>query len=509
MNRSTLRWVIGIMSLALVGLVAFQLFWIDTLVRANEERFRKDVIDALQQVSEKLERQEAYYALQNRMNLEKMLAQQAIQQNGYVVFEITDSAGVVRDVNFSLTITENGYQLTPAPGEEASIPESVLNNPALQEDLAAKVSNTSNTMFRVLQDMMFSNAPIQTRLRPDQIDSLITFELGEKGIGIDYNFGVIAPYQNLFLYIQDASKNQELAQSELRASLFPNDLTGDYNLLVVDFPEKSQFLLGKIWMTMASSGFLLLVIMFCFGYAVRTIVRQKKLSEMKTDFINNMTHELKTPIATVGLAVEALQDKAIRSESVMQDRYLGMIGEENKRLGQHVEKVLQMAAIEKKDVQMKLEVLNLHELIEAATRKMAIQIENRDGVLKCILNSKEQLVKADAVHLMNVVLNLLDNANKYSPEKPNIVVRTEKIGKNIVLSVQDHGQGMSKEAVRNIFQKFYRVPTGNVHNVKGFGLGLAYVKNVVEDHHGSINVQSEPGKGSKFFITLPIQYGDA
>lgn len=496
------------MSLALVGLVSFQLYWIDTLIRANEERFRKDVIGALQNVSEKLERQEAYYALQNRMNFEKMLAQQAIFQNGSVVFEITDSAGVVRDVNFSLTVTETGYQLTPAPGQTETIPESVLNSPELQADLA-KVTNSSNTMFRVLQDMMFSNAPIQTRLRPDQLDSLITYELNDKGIGIDFDFGVLAPYQNLFLYIDDATKNRELTESELRASLFPNDLTGDYNLLVVDFPEKSRFLLGKIWMTMASSGFLLLTIIFCFGYAVRTIVRQKKLSEMKTDFINNMTHELKTPIATVGLAVEALQDQAVRSETILQDRYLGMIGEENKRLGQHVEKVLQMAAIEKKDVQMKFEALNFHELIEAATRKMAIQIENREGVLKCILNATDQMVKGDAVHLMNVVVNLLDNANKYSPEKPNIIVRTEKIGKNIVLSVQDHGEGMSKEAVRNIFQKFYRVPTGNVHNVKGFGLGLAYVKNVVEDHHGSINVQSEPGKGSKFFITLPLHYGDA
>ncbi len=495
------------MSLALAGLIIFQLYWIDTVIRANEERFRKDVIGALQNVSEKLERQEAYYAIQRRMQTQNLLSQGAIQQNGSVVFEVTDSAGVVRDISFSLNVTQEGYQLVPGP-QSGPNPESIMNDPSVQEELA-KVSNASNTMLDVLQDMMYSNAPIQTRLSADQLDSLITYELGEKGIGIDYDFGVIAPYQNLFLYLEDPTKNTKLANSELRASLFPNDLTGEYKLLVVDFPEKSQFLLGKIWMTMASSGILICAIMFCFGYAVRTIVKQKKLSEMKTDFINNMTHELKTPIATVGLAVEALQDKSLRNEEMIQDRYLGMIGEENKRLGQHVEKVLQMAAIEKKDVQMKFESLNLHELVEAATRKMALQIENREGTLKTVLNSKDQMVLGDAVHLMNVVVNLLDNANKYSPEKPQIIIRTEKIGKNIVLSVQDHGSGMSKEAVRNIFQKFYRVPTGNVHNVKGFGLGLAYVKNVVEDHHGSIDVQSEPGKGSKFFITLPLHYGDA
>lgn len=495
------------MSLALAGLIIFQLYWIDTVIRANEERFRKDVISALQNVSQKLERQEAYYALQQRMQLQDLLPQAAIQQNGSVVFEVTDSAGVIRDVSFSLTFTEKGYQLVPGP-ESGPNPESIMNDPAIKDELS-KVSNASNTMLGVLQDMMYSNAPIQTRLSPDQLDSLITYELGERGIGIDYDFGVIAPYQNRFLYLEDPSKNQKLAKSELRASLFPNDLTGEYNLLVLDFPEKSQFLLGKIWLTMASSGILITAIMLCFGYAVRTIVKQKKLSEMKTDFINNMTHELKTPIATVGLAVEALQDKSIRSEDLLQDRYLGMIGEENKRLGQHVEKVLQMAAIEKKDVQMKFETMDLHELIEAAIRKMALQVESRTGSLKAVLNAGHHQVRGDAVHLMNVVVNLFDNANKYSPEKPNIIVRTEKIGKNIVLSVQDHGLGMSKEAVRNIFQKFYRVPTGNVHNVKGFGLGLAYVKNVVEDHNGSIDVQSEPGKGSKFFITLPLHYGDA
>ncbi|MDW3197343.1 MAG: HAMP domain-containing sensor histidine kinase [Cytophagales bacterium] len=490
------------MSLALAGLIIFQLYWIDTVIRANEERFRKDVIGALQNVSQKLERQE----IQRRMQAQNLLPP-LIQQNGSIEFEVTDSAGIVRDVRFSLTYTEQGYELVPGP-ESGPNPESIMNDPAIQEELT-KVNNASNNMIGVLQDMMFSNAPMQTRMSPDQLDSLITHELGEKGIGIDYDFGVIAPYQNLFLYLEDPSKNQILAKSELRASLFPNDLNGEYKLLVVDFPEKSEFLLGKIWLTMASSGILIAAIMLCFGYAVRTIVKQKKLSEMKTDFINNMTHELKTPIATVGLAVEALQDKSIRSEDMLQDRYLGMIGEENKRLGQHVEKVLQMAAIEKKDVQMKLEFMNLHELVKAATRKMALQIENREGSLKTVLNAKDQMVKGDGVHLMNVVVNLLDNANKYSPEKPNIVVRTEKTGKNIVLSVQDHGLGMSKEAVRNIFQKFYRVPTGNVHNVKGFGLGLAYVKNVVEDHHGSIDVQSEPGKGSKFFITLPLHYGDA
>ena len=208
------------MSLALAGLIIFQWYWIDTVIRANEERFRKDVISALQNVSQKLERQEAYYELQRRMQAQEM----AIQQNGTVVFEVTDSAGVVRDVSFSLTVTQEGYQLVPGP-QSGPNPESIMNDPSVQEDLS-KVSNASNTMLGVLQDMMFSNAPIQTRLRADQLDSLITYELGEKGIGIDYDFGVIAPYQNLFLYLEDPAKNQVLAKSASdKSATLGNDLS--------------------------------------------------------------------------------------------------------------------------------------------------------------------------------------------------------------------------------------------------------------------------------------------
>ena len=506
MDRVKLRWIIGLMSIALIGLVTFQLYWIDTVIKANEERFKGDVISALHTVSTKLEKQEAYSALQQRLSLgnPNLGTSNGFQHGGGGTFQlnINDSLGVIQDLSFSLSISQGGsYEFSQLP--QGNVPSDM---PA--EDLQ-KISNKSQTMMSVLQEFMFQQRPIQSRLSPEALDSLIAFELGENGIDIDYDFGVISPYQNQFVYLTNRDKSNELASSELRASLFPNDLTGDYDLLVVDFPGKSRFLRGKIWFTMGSSGLLMAVILFCFAYAIRTILHQKKLSELKNDFINNMTHELKTPIATVRLAVEALQDSDLKQQETIRDRYLGMIQEENHRLGQHVENVLRMGALERKDLKMKMEVVDFHDLVSLATRKIELQVENNQGTLKSILNAQHYSVKGDPAHLVNVILNLLDNANKYSPEKPNIIVRTEESGSDIVLSVQDHGLGMSKEAARQIFQKFYRVPTGNVHNVKGFGLGLAYVKSVVEEHHGTISVQTELGKGSKFFISLPIYHGEA
>ena len=311
-----------------------------------------------------------------------------------------------------------------------------------------------------------------------------------------------------FLLVDSRASKRALEKSELKASLFPNDLIGEQNWLVVDFPEKQQFLLRKIWLTMASSGFLILVIVGSFGYSIRTILQQKKLSEMKNDFINNMTHELKTPIATISLACEALSDKEINQMKGMQDRYLAMISDENKRLGEQVERVLQMAALDRNDIELKSESLNLLELVERAVEKTALQVEARSGQIKVIDNADNKLVFGDKTHLTNILVNLLDNANKYSDLAPEIMIRLYNKAGDISVAVQDRGIGMTKEATTHIFQKFYRVPTGNIHNVKGFGLGLAYVKNMVELHHGTISVESEPGKGSKFTITLPNEHGN-
>lgn len=527
MKRVKLRWIIGLMGLSMIGLIAFQLYWIDSLITANDERFKKDVLEALGNVASKLERQEAI-ATYNRLHYLSPNAPQKGQKEGrskmkfqarrmpgeamvqgsqeiFVLFDTVDMGDMQLIVNFSGETNSFSFEegITPVEeGIENQLKEKEYEILELEEKLA-KVSRKYEMTFDVMQDLMVPGRSLTSRFNPHQLDSLLAVELKNKGIEIAYDYGVIGTRRNRFVMITDDKKQDLLAKSELRGSLFPNDIFGDNSHIVIDFPEKNDFLIQEIWSSLGSSGFLVLVILFCFGYSIRTIVHQKKISEMKNDFINNMTHELKTPISTVSLAVEALNDKDIEN-STLKTKYLNVISEENKRLGEQVEKVLQIAAIDRKDYNLKEEMLLMSEVVREAAEHISVQIEQRGGRINLVENASADQVKGDRTHLTNIVLNLLDNANKYSPDAPNITLRTESSEESFSLTVHDKGVGMNREQQKQIFQKFYRVPTGDRHDVKGFGLGLAYVQNMVEAHGGKIDVDSELGKGSKFSITLPI-----
>jgi len=252
------------------------------------------------------------------------------------------------------------------------------------------------------------------------------------------------------------------------------------------------------------SGVLILVVMACFYMAVTTILRQKKLSDIKNDFINNMTHEFKTPISTIALAAEMAQENSASQEtSPRLSRYLGIIREENKRLGTHVEKVLQMALLDKGEVKLKKTFVNITDLVTNALNSQSVQIENQSGEVDLEFEAENETVLGDEVHLSNVLNNLIDNAIKYSPEKLHLTIKTINVNNGVELSISDTGIGMNKEQLHRIFDTFYRVPTGNVHDVKGFGLGLSYVRTMVESHEGTVKVESKPGEGSTFTIWLP------
>lgn len=510
MKSIALRWIILVMSFALLGLIGFQFYWLDTVVTTNEEAFKTDVMDALQNVSEKLERQETLYAFHNQFQFSFGPNNQTFpfgqQQSGTSKTNIEISSDTIYDDNgFSIV-----FDIQSIGGLQELSAEELVQIQEQQnviEQQMAKLNRKSEMVFQVLENMLSPNRSITARLNPDQLDSLLRSEFEDKGIDIHFEYGIVSPLQNRFVHLTSVDAKKQLAQSELKANLFPNDLVGDVNWLVVDFPDKKGFLLRKIWLTMASSGFLILIIAMTFGYSVHTILRQKKLSEMKTDFINNMTHELKTPIATISLATEALNDKDIQQLPDMRDRYLKVISEENGRLGDQVERVLNIAALEKQDFNLNYEKVDLHNLIETAIDKTMIQVEQRGGSIKAILDAAHVNVYADPTHMTNIIINLLDNANKYSSESPHITIRTNLSDNGISCLIQDRGIGMSKEAQKHIFEKFYRVHTGNIHDVKGFGLGLAYVKSMIDAHDGKITVDSELGKGSKFSFTIPLYHG--
>jgi len=273
------------------------------------------------------------------------------------------------------------------------------------------------------------------------------------------------------------------------------------------FPGRNKFLYGELGWILGASGILILILIITFYYSIKTILVQKKLSVVKNDFINNMTHELKTPISTIGLATEMLSDDSISTTDKQRKGYIAMIRDENKRLGTLVESVLQSAVIERGELTLKPEKLEVNELIQEVATNFEIQVNQRGGKVNLKLNAAFDFVNGDKVHLSNVIFNLLDNANKYSFDTPDITISTGNTTDKIIISITDKGIGISKDNQKKIFERLYRIPTGNVHNVKGFGLGLSYVKAVIEKHTGEVDLTSEPGKGSTFTISLPLYHG--
>jgi two-component system phosphate regulon sensor histidine kinase PhoR len=270
------------------------------------------------------------------------------------------------------------------------------------------------------------------------------------------------------------------------------------------FPSKTSYNLNAVQITLLSSILLILIIIGAFYFTISTIIRQKKLSEVKNDFINNMTHEFKTPISTISLAGEVLSDKTIEKSPESVDKYLKIIKDENKRLAGLVENVLQAAVLDKGKLKFKIQECDLHQIITDVIQSLTLQIQNKGGHITTELKAQRYSLFADRMHLGNIIYNLIDNALKYSKDAPLIMVSTNNDKVGISISVQDNGIGIRKEDQKKIFETFYRVPTGNIHNVKGFGLGLSYVKAVVEKHGGNVEVQSEAGEGSTFVVYLPF-----
>ena len=346
--------------------------------------------------------------------------------------------------------------------------------------------------------------PYEAFITDGVMDSLISIELNVRGIDTKFEFGIYKPEKDTMLMKTGHTNPREIIKKGFAFRLFASDIFTSPEYLIIYFPQEKQFLLTEMWGMLLVSIILIIVIMYSFVYTIITIFRQKRISEMKNDFINNMTHEFKTPISTISLACEALGDDDISKDAGVFSNYLNIIQEENKRLAGMSEKILQTAVIEKGQLKMKKETINLHNVITDVIKNIRIQVEIKDGVIKRNLKAAQPVIEGDKVHLTNLVYNLLDNANKYSPRRPVIRVVTENTSNGIILTIEDNGIGISKTDQKKIFEKLYRVPTGNIQEVRGFGLGLSYVKAIVEEHHGKISIESEVNKGSKFRIFLPF-----
>jgi two-component system, OmpR family, phosphate regulon sensor histidine kinase PhoR len=346
--------------------------------------------------------------------------------------------------------------------------------------------------------------PYSMFITPRGLDSLITAEIDRKGLDTHFEFMIWRSENDSVIMEKTPKFRKEWMEKSHANEIFPNDIYTTPEYLLIYFPHEKQFLLTELWFMIAISMLLIIIIVYSFAYTITTIFHQKKISEMKNDFINNMTHEFKTPISTISLACEALTDPNIQKSGELYGSYINIILEENKRLAGMAEKILQTAVLDKGEFNVKMETINLHEIITDVIKNLRIQVEIKDGEIIRNLAAENPFITGDRVHLTNLVYNLLDNANKYSPRRPLIRVSTENTSNGIVLSIEDNGIGISKSEQKKIFDKLYRVPTGNIHEVRGFGLGLSYVKAIVAVHKGKISLESEINKGTKFRVFLPF-----
>jgi two-component system phosphate regulon sensor histidine kinase PhoR len=329
---------------------------------------------------------------------------------------------------------------------------------------------------------------------------LLKEELSDRAIPIDFNMSVLG---------NDSIPDQNTGTAKVRrwytVNLFPDDIFRKKLDVSVHFPERDLFIGRKTTVLLGLSVSFTMVIFLTFLLSIYLIIKQKRVSEMKSDFINNMTHEFKTPIATISIAADSISNDKVINEQEKVRFFAGMIKKENQRMNEQVERILQIARLDRKEFEFSFQATDIHPLIEAAVDGIVLQVEQRGGSIETRLDAQNPTVTTDPIHFTNLVCNLLDNANKYSPEAPIIKVSTANTTDGVLLSVEDHGMGMTKAVQSKIFEKFYRLTSGNIHTIKGFGLGLSYVKAILEANNGSIKVFSEPGKGSRFVVFIPYQ----
>ena len=452
------------MSVALLGIAITQIYWIKSNITLDEKNFDNKVFKALNEVNEKL----SMDAKAEKANWERL---QGMFKNSQLN-KINNSIEDWRRRQYQNEMQELSYSLNPAQYLE--------------------------------------------EIDPNELKKSIELALNNQGIDLEFEYGVYSNKDSSFIIVNEhfvpvlnpnkrssnVISNRGLVNSKYKTGLLSTEFISPGSLMLT-FPNKNSLLSPTVWPSLFSSLLFTGIILFSFSYTIYVIFNQKKVSEMKTDFINNMTHEFKTPIATISLASDSVLTPSIIDDKNKVKKFIGSIKEENTRMLNQVEKVLQIARIDKKNFELRKTDIDLHELIAKAVDHAQLNVARKDGTILTVLEAENSKMNADQTHISNIIHNILDNAIKYTPEEPQIQVSTKNLLNGIEMIISDNGVGMSKEARKHIFDKFYRIPTGNVHNIKGFGLGLSYVKAMVDAHGGKVHVKSELGKGSEFILFFP------
>ena len=517
MQKRVLYFLIGLMSVSLAGIVMVQIYWIINSVSDKEYQFSFAVKQTLASVSSELDTRE----VENFYNvLDQIRDSLGVQPDTRTISElmlIQRNQNQEEASTYSNSLLNENYKLNPQllDLELDSITfnkllskKSVLDtevNPERKKKTFQELSQLDKYARKVDEELISnykSLLPISQRISKEELQQIIREELQNRPIEADFEFAI---YQDGFATRVQSDDFDFLAEATWGYPIYKNsNLETEPYLLYLNMPDRKKYILSSVAGMALLSLMFTTVIVVAYSNAIKQIFKQRQISQIKTDFINNMTHEFKTPIATINLALDSLKHPKISSDPDKVSNYLRMIREENKRMHSQVENVLRISKLERDDLNIDKEPLDMDEIIEDSISHIQLILEEKGGVIKTHLGALRTEVLVNESHITNVVVNVLENAIKYTEGAPVIDVFTENIKDKLVIKVRDQGIGMSKQAQRKIFQKFFREHTGDIHNVKGHGLGLAYAKRILDDCHGEIHVDSIKGKGCTFSIHLPI-----
>lgn len=526
------------MGLSILGIIIVQLVWINNAIRVKNELFDRTVSEVLDNTVTQLETKKDLNFITTIPQSPKVQwktkqlpppppkpvkiirdsiapgqtrVEVKVESNDSLVhvFQFNQSTGVHSSANSFTshrhdTIYTTTNAIVASTTKHLDSLETMIDTiqhlpPKIKKRIAFKSENLKVFSNKLVTEIATFG---QDQVSISDLNKILKKELRNKNLELKYDAAILE--NDTINEMTEKADSLALLKTKYQTNLFPQSILDQNTRLAIYFPEQNRYIIRSVSWLLLASLILSLVVLLTFTMSVLFMLRQKKISEMKSDFINNMTHEFKTPIATISVAADSIVNQKVIDKPEQIGYYVSMIKKENTRMNRQVEDILTIARLDKKDFEFNWEPQNIHQLIEDAIQGIKIQVEKRGGQISTNLLATNPTVTTDKIHGTNVFHNLLDNAMKYSTGEPKIIVETKNTAKGVVISISDNGIGMSKQVQSKIFERFYRQPSGNIHNVKGFGLGLSYVKAVVEANDGTISIQSEIGKGSKFDVFLPF-----